>query len=392
MNLTKKANILIISHGYRKSNKAGGPPQDIRDFLLDKVNKIDYIVHPFTFANFKQSFMLQYKNGRLIKSYLSYKIRGPEWLQYIQHFFITVFFTLRNLRRYDICFALDGLSVMSVLIYKKLGLIKKLVYYSIDYTTMRFRNPILNRLYYLADEISCKYSDINWIVAKNAIKARRKNGLDTKKCSPFLEVPIGFHRKEIKILPAEKVDKFHLVFTGSIAEKQGLQLIIKSLSNIISVFPNIHLTIIGTGDYEKTLKNLVKTYCLKNKVLFKGFVENHREVEEILTRAGIGLAPYKPEPTSITYYADPGKIKLYLGCGLPIVTTSVPAISKIIKSSGAGEVIPYTKKGVLRAIRKILHSKKVYESYKKAAILLSENYDVEKILKISIAKTLHRKA
>ena len=391
MNLTKKTNVLIISHGYRKSDTAGGPPQDIRDFLLDKVSTIDYIVHPFTFANFRRSFLHEYKNGKLVESYLSSKISGPEWLQYIKHLFITVFFILRKLHHYDICFALDDLSVLSVLIYRKLGLIKKLVYYSIDYTTMRFRNPILNRLYYLADEISCKYSDINWVVAKHAIEARKENGLDTKKCSPFLEVPIGFHRKEIKILPAEKVDKFHLVFTGSLAEKQGLQLAIQSLTKIILVFPKTHLTIIGTGDYEKTLKNLVKRLRLESKIKFKGFIEDHRKIEKILAKAGIGIAPYKPEPTSITYYADPGKIKLYLGCGLPIITTSVPAISKIIKKGQAGEVIRYTEKEFFQAIRNILHNQKSYESYKKASILLSENYDIEKILKVSITKTLHKK-
>jgi glycosyltransferase involved in cell wall biosynthesis len=381
-------NILIISHGYRKSNKIGGPPHDIRDFLLNKVDRIDFIVHPFTFANFKQSFMLHYEKGEIKNIYLSSKIKGPEWWQYFQHFFITILFILRNLPRYDICFALDDLSVLSVLIFKKLGLIKKLIYYSIDYTTRRFKNPILNRSYYWADEISCKSSDLNWVVAKHAIEARKENGLDIKKCSPFVEVPIGFHRKEIKIIPAERVDKFHLIFVGSLAEKQGLQIVIKSLPVLISIFPKIHLTIIGTGNYKNALKKLVEKYRLKKKVLFRGFIENHRKIEKLLAKAGIGLAPYKPEPASITYYADPGKIKLYLGCGLPIITTNIPAISKIIKNKKAGEVIPYKEEKFVGAVQKIIQNKKTYKSYKKAAILLSENYDVEKILEKSINKIL----
>lgn len=385
----RDVNILILSHGYRKSNKAGGPHQDLRDFLLGKAKRIDYIVHPFTFANFRQSFMLRYKDRKIVDTFLSYKIGGPEWLQYVGHFFITIYFLLRARRRYDLCFALDDLSFLSVLIYKKLSLINKLVYYSIDYTNRRFQNPILNRIYFLADTISCKYSDINWILAKHAVGAREKNGMQIDKCSPFLEVPIGIHRKEIKLQRIEHIDRFHLVFVGSLAEKQGLQLIIKSLPRIISMYPKIHLTVIGTGDYEITLKQLVKKGHLENSVVFKGFITNHRDVEKILTFAGIGLAPYKPDPTSFTYFTDPGKIKLYLGCGLPIVTTDVPVISKTVENSKAGVIIPFTELGASRAIVKLLRNNKTFESYREAAIMLSKNYDVENILRTSIAKTLY---
>ncbi len=385
MKIQESTSVLILSHGYRKSYKAGGPPQDICNFLLKKAASIDYVVNPFPFADFNRSFLLEFKNGKIVKKNLSAKIWGTEWLQYIQHFFITFSFILRRRHHYDICFALDDLSLVSILIFKKIGLVKKLVYYSIDYTPKRFKNPILNYLYHLMDRISCYNSDINWVVAKHMINARRKNGVLLKKCSPFFEVPIGFHQKEIKIPDFSEVDKFHLVFVGFLAKKQGLQLAIGSLPKIISVFPKVHMTIIGTGDYEKTLKGLVKRFDLENKIKFRGFIENHREVEKVLTKAGIGIAPYRPESESFTYYADPGKIKLYLGCGLPIITTGVPFISKKIKNNGAGMVIDYDERAFRDAVRKIIGTDTTFSSYKKAAIKFAAEYDVEKILKRSIA-------
>ena len=237
------------------------------------------------------------------------------------------------------------------------------------------------------DRISCYNSDVNWVVAKQMINARKKNGVILKKCSPFFEVPIGFHQKEIKVPALDKVDRFHLIFIGFLAKKQGLQLAIRSLPKIISVFPKVHMTIIGTGDYEKNLKVMVKELNLENKIKFKGFIENPREVERILTIAGIGIAPYRPEPESFTYYADPGKIKLYLGCGLPIITTKVPSISKKIDDKHAGIAINYNEGDFLNAVRKIMATDNTFTFYKKAAIKFAAGYDIEKILKRSIANT-----
>lgn len=258
MKISKSIKVLILSHGYIDAEKGGGPPQDIRDYLLPKVEKIDYVVHPFPFANYRKSSVSTYKNQVLDTKTQSYSVRGPEWFQYLQQFIITIYFLLRNNSAYDVCFALDDLSLISVLIFRKIGRIKRLVYCSIDYTPKRFPSRFLNNLYHFADRIACRHSDLNWIVASHMIQARKKNKVPIKQCSPFIEVPIGFHRKEIRIQSAEKINRFHLIFVGILLKKQGLQLVIKTLPRVIKKFPKTKLTIIGTGSYRKHLKSLVK--------------------------------------------------------------------------------------------------------------------------------------
>lgn len=386
MKISSNTKVLILSHGYVDVEKGGGPPQDIRDYLLPKVKRLDYVVHPFPFANYRKSSISTYKNQVLDKKTNSYSVNGPEWIQYLQHFFITIYFLLRNNSVYDVCFALDNLTLISVLIFRKIGRIKRLVYYSIDYTPERFPDRFLNSLYHFADRIACQHSDLNWAVSTHMIEAREKNNVPIKQCSPFIEVPIGFHRKKIRLQPLEKVDRYHLVFVGTLFEKQGLQLAIKTLPSILKKFPKIHLTIIGMGKHEKNLKKLVRKHKLTKVITFKGFIEDHREVETLLTKAGIGLAPYKSESSSITYYADPGKIKLYLGCGLPVITTNVPAISKTLEKKDAGIVIDYKESEFYKAVEQLLANKENYASYRKAAIKLSLRYDVEKILRKAIKK------
>lgn len=384
MKITRKTKVLILSHGYRKAEKGGGPPQDIRDFLLPKVKSIDYVVHPFTFADFRKSFIVSYINGVNKNEAKSHSVNGPEWFQYVQHFLITLLFLLRNRKKYDICFALDSLCLLPVLILKKMGRIKRLVYYSIDYTPQRFTNSLLNTVYHSMDNMACRYSDLNWVVAKHMIQARKKNGIPINKCPPFVEVPIGFHGSKIKLRKTKAINRHHLIFVGSLFKKQGLQLVINALPKIVKKFPSVHLTIIGTGNYENTLKKLVKQRKLTKSVEFKGFIKDHRQVESLLTKAGIGLAPYKPEPSSITYYADLGKIKLYLGCGLPVVTTSVPVISSVLEKSKAGVIANYSPQSLSEALISLLKDKKKYALSRSSAIKLSKNYDVEKILRKAI--------
>lgn len=382
MVVSPNANILIISHGYRLAS--GGPAQDIRDYLKDKVSRLDYIDHPFPYADYKQTHFFFYKNGVLKSIRRSFSYFGPEFFRYIQQLFIIFFFLLFNPKKYDICFALDNHSLIAVTFFRKIGRIKKLVYYSIDYSPKRFKNPLINYLYHLADRIACSNSDINWVVANHMIQARKNSGINLEKMSPFIEVPMGFHKKEIKLRSINKIEPFHLVYMGTILEKQGLQLVIKALPNILKWLPKVHLTIIGTGSYENELKVLVQELKIDSVVTFRGFMDDRGKMQSILTNATIGLAPYKPMPESFSYYADPSKIKIYLGCGLPVITTNVTAFSETINKNKAGIVIDYSVQSLETAVKRLLRSKATYTAYRNSAIKLSLNYDTDTILKNAI--------
>lgn len=382
MQISPHLNVLVISHGYRLAS--GGPAQDIRDFLKDKVQRLDYIDHPFPHANYKQTHFFLYRDGVLKSTLKSFFFIGPELFRYIQQFFILFFFLLFNTTKYDVCFALDNHSLITVTFFRKIGRIRKLVYYSIDYVPKRFENKFINFLYHLADRIACNNSDINWVVAKHMIQARKDNGINLEKMSTFREVPMGFHKEEVKIQPINKIDPFHLVYMGTILEKQGLQLVIEGFPKILRKLPKVHLTVIGTGNYEKELKDLVKRLKIESRVTFVGFIGDKNQMYEILTKSILGLAPYKPTPDSFSYYSDPSKIKIYLGCGLPVITTNVTAFSKVIEEEKAGVVIDYSVKSLIKALNFLLKNKTAYASYRKSAIALSLQYDTEEILKKAI--------
>ncbi len=362
--------VLVIAHMYEKSTKGGLPQEEVRNFLLERSERVTYLELPFHYAKVRRAYLTEYQNGKVVKRLRSSIIGGPEWFQYILHFLITVNFLLQTGASYDLCIALDNLTVLPVIPFRRLKLIKRLLYYSIDYTPKRFENKFLNIIYQHTNKIASQNADLNWAVSEAIVSEKEKRGiLRDKRC---LVVPVGYRGKDIKLPNYKRVDKYHLVFVGILMEKQGVQMILEAMPRLLESNRKIKLTVIGTGDYENELRKLAKKLNLGTKVKFTGYVYDPNDVENILTKAGIGLAPYKPILESFTSYADPGKIKLYLGCGLPIITTSVPKIALSIKNNKAGEVVEYNVLSFVEAVKKIT---KTHKSYRNRTIIMSKSYD-----------------
>lgn len=387
MQLSKNSNVLIISHFSKKAISGGGPPQEIRDFFLPKVKRIFYIAHPFAYASEHRSSLTIYEKGIKKKQIVTPSLNGPEIIFYILDFFITFYFLIIIWRRIDICISLDNLNTVSVFPFRKIGLIKKLIYYTIDYTPLRFKNKMLNSIYHFADRISCYNVDKIWVLSSRMLKARKNNKVDLKKSAKSVLLPMGANLARIKILSVESINRYDLVFVGIILEKQGIQRVLEALPKIISKSPNVRFIIIGQGEYEQKLKILVEKLNIKNHVIFKGFVRDHRQVERILCKSAVGIAPYAPSIDNYTFFTDPGKPKLYLGCGLPVVITDVPAIAQVIQSKNAGVITDYTKEDIAKNLIMLFSNDKMYRELRKNAIELSKSYDTNNLIEKALKKS-----
>ena len=101
------------------------------------------------------------------------------------------------------------------------------------------------------------------------------------------------------------------------------------------------------------------------------------DVEKILLKCSLAIAPYNPnDKNSFSFYADPGKVKVYLGCGLPIVITKVPEIYKTIVKEKAGVTANYGAKDFADKITDILGN---IEEYRGNARKLGLGYSWDSI-------------
>jgi glycosyltransferase involved in cell wall biosynthesis len=218
------------------------------------------------------------------------------------------------------------------------------------------------------------------------MEAREKNGLDVKRCVPAVVVPMGADLSRIQV-PDQPVPPRRLVYMGHLRENQGLELCAEVFSELRREFTDLTWEIVGEGWKRPDIEQQLKRSGVSDGVTWHGFLPDHREVENILCRGGIGLALYEPSPETFTTFADPGKPKVYLACGLPVLITSVPAVAGEIEKEGAGAVIPYRKEAAVTVLAGWLRDPVKISTMRRSALRLARKYDWPSIFERTLKAT-----
>ena len=283
---------------------------------------------------------------------------------------------LRLRHRFDLFVGSNPLNALAGVLVRRMGFARQVVFYKIDYVPMRFTNPIVNRLYDWIDRKAARESDWTWNLAEAMIRERKKQGIGSDN---QLVVPIGCHFERIKRPSLAEVNRTKLVYMGSLRRGQGIELAIDTFPSVLEKLPQAHLVIVGSGPLQGMLKEKVRELGLNQQVSFTGEVPDHQQVERILTTCGIGLATYEPLPESYTYFTEPGKVKVYLACGLPVIMTGVPEIAAEVKRRGAGMVIDYDSDNLVSAVTRLARSDPGYTAARDSAISFASEFTWENV-------------
>lgn len=384
MNPFSENNAVIVTH-----EATTGPAHELRDYLISKVKILTFIAHPLLFipsTRKKRSYCEEYVQENKISRKDAPFLKGPEPFLYLKDCFYSFFWIFFSSKKYDFYVGSGNINAFVGLILKKLRKVKKVIFYCIDYVPVRFQNRLLNKFYHWIDRVCYRSCDFTWNLSERMIEAREKLGL--RREPKHLVVPHGVHFKRIERLPFDQINKTEIVYMGTLLEKQGIQHLIQALPVVCKEIPEITFTIIGEGPYEKELKELVSSLGLDQRVRFLGYIEDHKVVEKVMTKAALAVALYDPLSDNFSYYADPGKVKNYLAAGLPVLITDVPAISKQIVRERCGEIVPLEKDKIAQAIIRLLKSQDVLSDYRKKAIEFSSNYEWGSVLKQATSSLL----
>lgn len=164
----------------------------------------------------------------------------------------------------------------------------------------------------------------------------RYSGLDLS--NKIIVIPSGVDLDKFKPMDKCKLRKKYgldyysnvILFLGRLSEQKNLNLLFRSFSLVQNTLENSVLVIVGRGELEEDLKQLVKKMALKN-VVFTGEVKPE-EVPELLNCADVfALTSW--------YEASPTVVKESLACGIPVISTKVGDVSDIITSPFLGCVV-----------------------------------------------------
>ena len=140
-----------------------------------------------------------------------------------------------------------------------------------------------------------------------------------------------------------------ILYVGRISEMKGLSIIVKTLSDILMVFPNTYLFIVGKGNekYEINLKFLINQVEIEDNVIFTGYI-NNKELVYFYAIADVFVNPSFME-------ISPLAVREAIAMRLPVVATNVGGTSEYIRKNLDGLLVPPGNKDLLfKAIINIL--------------------------------------
>lgn len=293
--------------------------------------------------------------------------------------------------KFDLFIGISCFSTFLGVILKWLGIVKKVVYYSIDYYPLKQRRDfeyLMTRAFFILDRFCVRHSDLVWHINPAIAEGR----LTFTKVSPdsykSIHVPIGYGKGLLSPKPFSEISRYRIGFVGTLSPNQGLQMAIPAFSKIARKFTSAELDIIGDGTYRSEVENLVDASPVKTRIKLRGFVGNRKEVTEILSSCALGIAPWTMDEDNNVKYADPGKPKHYAFSGLPIVITRSNTIATEIDDMKAGIAINYNEAEFVRAVERLFADDDLLKEYRENAIKFAQRYIAEDIFNRAWDETL----
>jgi glycosyltransferase involved in cell wall biosynthesis len=344
----KNKKIVIFSH-YATT----GACEELRNWLVEeRVREVVYVAFPFGPNPDRFIRVERFVGGEpqpVRRSW--FRVRLPEPVAYAKDFVCALGYAVRFGRSADVLVAGDCLLAAAGVLVRWLARVRRVVYYMIDYTPVRYGNRWLNACYCGLDRFAAMRADAVWPLTPQIIQRRFDAGRLDKRRVRWYTVPYGSHP-----VPPGPYDRLHVVYMGDVVRNKGAELFVPMAQELKKRVPGFRFTVIGGGRDVQALRGAVRMAGLEDCIEVCGFVRDIGEVVKRLSGAGVAVAPYYPfDANSFTFYADPGKIKVYLGCGLPVVLTDVPPIAKTLEQAGAGRTARYDAFSFAHAVAVLLN-------------------------------------
>lgn len=386
----KKISVLFATFSPWKSGKrlpTNGMIEPMLRYVAPKTWRFTLIDEPHPGSDVVLPIIEIYNQGKLIKK------THPSWLVKwlypflalrnsvgtripfkIRDFLCVLEFALRDRNKYDVFIGIESINTLAGVILRKLGIVKKVIYYVSDYSPERYKAGWFNTIYLTLDRLAATHANYIWDVSLAMMPARVKAGLDKNKAAPVIHVPNALYQEQINYLPLSKIIPNSLVFAGTLGEENGPDLAIEALKIVTGQIRKTKLHIFGGGESDlKRLRMLTGKLGLDQNVIFHGFFTDQIKLSSEIKKYALGLAPYKAIPGSPRWWADATKIRLYLAAGLPTITTQVPPLGKELEKDGAGIIAKDNPQDTAEAILKLLKNKELFNKMKKNAVKRAKN-------------------
>lgn len=160
-------------------------------------------------------------------------------------------------------------------------------------------------------------------------------GLDRKRVTI---IPNGVSPSDFSVtpLPARDGREPVLLYIGTLADWQGLDIVIKALPRILAQQPaKLHIIGRGRSRQRKMLAKQIRKLGLEEHVLIQPAVPHH-EIPSVIAQADLCVAPLGLNDRNVTQGACPIKVLEYMAAGRPLLASNMPIVRELMREDVDG--------------------------------------------------------
>jgi glycosyltransferase involved in cell wall biosynthesis len=149
-----------------------------------------------------------------------------------------------------------------------------------------------------------------------------------------------------------------LVYSGSIAHRNGVDLVLRALATLTDEFPSLRLRVIGEGPARADAVELARSLGVADRVEFRGLIP----LEDIPYAVGDALAGVSPQREDVFgSYVFSMKVAEYVLLGLPVVCSGIATMRHYFDDDELFFFEPGDESDLARAIRDLLKDEAAQE-------------------------------
>jgi glycosyltransferase involved in cell wall biosynthesis len=313
---------------------------------------------------------------------------GEKFLKYL-YFFLSAFFRVTQLhfRKHYSTIQVHNLPdflVFCALVPKLLGVPILLDLHDLmpEFYAGRFKqsSTFAARMIRWQERLACKFANHVITVSEHWRQALIQRGVPASKCSVIMNVaddqifrpPNGSHRL------AQPQDGFRLIYHGSIHKRYGLDLAVQAIDRIRHEIPEIHLSLIGKGEFLPSLQELIEKLQLQAYITIDP-LRLAEELPDIICSCDLGVVPYRAD--AFTDGLLPTKLMEYAALGLPAVAARTTAIQAYFSDANTEFFEPGDVDDLSRCIIDLYHNPDRMAALARGSENFNQRYNWTKISK-----------
>jgi glycosyltransferase involved in cell wall biosynthesis len=166
-------------------------------------------------------------------------------------------------------------------------------------------------------------------------------------------------------------DKFIIIYPGTLAWHQGLDIAIKAFAKIKDQIPQAEFHIYGEGTEIGNLRKLVTELNLDNKVFIKDGIPLNK-IAEVMANADLGIVPKRNDPFGGEAFST--KTLEFMSLGIPVIVSKTKIDNYYFNDSVVKFFNPDDVNDLAQSMLTMLKNKEQRDTLRDNALCFVEDY------------------